>query len=170
MSVMDIFIHGSFFVEKESACRWKLRIIFLEGMAIFMWVLVKEFFNAVMQGAGEEMSRAGSGAIIVFFCMIAFSCITIGIFLEGRCATLYYVTAEGKRKLLGSLFVQKGEGIYRVKSPVTFLEKSESIYYYMHLPKDFAHRHYMEEILVELPAGKKRLAIKKQMQFKNGLK
>ena len=134
-----------------------------------MWEVAKEFIGAVMQGVGKEMSRAGSGVMVVLLCMIAFAFILTGIFMDSRCVMLYYVTAEGKRKLLGSLFIQKEEGNYRVKIPAHFFEKSESIYYYIHLPEDFAHRHYMEEMLVELPAGKRRLAIKKRMQFKNGL-
>lgn len=134
-----------------------------------MWEVVKEFIGAVMQGTGEEMSRAGSGAAVTFLCMVAFALVLTGIFIESRCVTIYYVTAEGKRKLLGSLLIQKEEGNYRVRIPGHFFEKSESIYYYIHLPEDFAHRHYMEEILVELPAGKRRLAIKRRIQFKNGL-
>lgn len=134
-----------------------------------MWEVIKEFIGAVTAGVGREISRAGSGAAVAFICMIAFLCIAAGIFIEGRCAVLYYVTTEGRRKLIGSLYVRKEEGNYRIKIPETYFDKSESIYYYVHLPEDFAHRHYMEELLVEMPSGKRRMAIKKQMQFKRGL-
>ena len=135
-----------------------------------MWEIVKEFLNLVMSGVGKEMSRLGSGAAITFFCMIAFVCIVAGIFLESRCVSLYYLTSEGKRKLLGSILIQRQEGNYKVRIPGHFFEKSESIYYYLQMPEDFAHRHYMEEVMVELPSGRKRLAIKKQIQFKSGLR
>ena len=134
-----------------------------------MWEVIKEFIGAVTAGVGKEIIRAGSGAVIAFICMIAFLCIVAGIFIESRCALLYYVTTDGKRKLIGSLYVQTEDGNYKVKIPEAYFDKSESVYYYVHLPEDFAHRHYMEEILLEMPSGKRRLAIKKQVHFKSGL-
>lgn len=137
---------------------------------IFMWEVIREFIGVVMTAVAEEISRAGNGVAIVFVCMLAFASIVAGILIESRCAILYYVTSEGKRKLIGSLYVKKQEGNYKVRIPGIYFEKSESIYYYIHLPEDFAHRHYMEEMLIETPSGKRRMAVKKQMQFKNGLR
>lgn len=134
-----------------------------------MWEVMKEFICVVIEGIGEEISRAGSGIVVSFFCMLAFLCILVGIFIESRCARIYYVAAGGKRKLLGNIYFRNEEGCFKVKIPEHFLEKSESIYYCIEVPKDFAHRHYMEELQLELPAGRKKMAIKKHMQFKSGL-
>lgn len=134
-----------------------------------MWEVLKEFAGTVISGTGEELRRAGSTAAVVFFCMLAFLCIAAGIFAESRCAMLYYLTPDGKRKLIGSIFIQKVRESYRVKIPSKFFEKSESIYYYLQLPEAFTHRHYMEEMQIELPAGRRRLPIKRQIQFKIGL-
>lgn len=161
MPVMDRNIHDSFCVIEDVA--------FFEREGSSMWEVIKEFIGAVMSGVAKEMGKAGGGAVVAFICMLAFLFIVAGIFIESRCALLYFVTAEGKRKLIGSLYVQTEDGNYKVKIPEAYFDKSESIYYYVHLPEDFAHRHYMEEMLIETPHGKRRLAIKKQMQFKSGL-
>ena len=135
-----------------------------------MGEIIKEFIFAVIGAAGEEINRAGSGIAVCVMCFVAFSCIMAGIFIESRCGVLYYITAEGKERLVGSVYFRSENAGFKMKIPEHFFEKSESVYYCIKVPKDFAHRHYMEELQLELPTGKKKFAIKKQIKFKQGWK
>lgn len=130
---------------------------------------VKEFLGMVLWKTAEEVSRAGRGMGITVLCMVAFFCIALGIYLNSRCALMYYIMPAGKKKFLGSLYIREVKGGFQIKVPGHFLEQSESIYYFLKIPAYFAGNHYMEEMKIELPSGKKRLAIKKQLTFQVNL-
>ena len=101
--------------------------------------------------------------------MVAFFCIIPGIYIESRCAKLYAVLEKNQKKLLGNLYIREQKGKLFVMVPKKLLEKSESIYYTLGMSDGFAGRHYMEELFLELPSGRKRVAVKKQVSFKCGL-
>ena len=134
-----------------------------------MYEMIKQFFNMVFSKTGEEICQAGRGMEVMLLCMVAFFCIILGLCLDSRCVVVYYVMPKGQKKLLGNLYIREEKGKFLVKMPKHFLEQSESIYYVLRIPRYFAKDHYMEEMVLELPSGKKRYAIKKTIQFKTGL-
>lgn len=135
-----------------------------------MGEIVREFLQVVFSVFAEETTEVGSGVGVIVLCMIAFACIIFGVFIESRCALIYYVAPKGKKQLLGSLYIQNGKEGFFIRIPERFLEKSESIYYYMKIPAGFAHAHYMESLFVKLPAGQQRHGVKKQLHFKVGMR
>lgn len=134
-----------------------------------LFEVIREFGNAVIAGTGEELMRLESGALVTTVCLLAVCLIGTGIFAESRFAVMYAVLAGGKEKRLGTLFLREtGKGL-SVQVPEKLLEKSESSRYLVRLPDDFARKHYMEELFLELPSGKRRVAVKKQIRFQAGL-
>lgn len=134
-----------------------------------LFEIVKEFVSAVAAGTGEELLRLGSSAAVTVICLLAFGLIGSGIFAESRSAVLCAVSPGGKEKPLGTLYVRETGGRLRMQVPERLLEKSESIYYVAKLPMDFAGKHYMEELFLELPSGIRRMAVKRQIRFQVGL-
>ncbi len=134
-----------------------------------MYEVIKEFACAVQSSVREELLRMGGSVGISLLCMVAFFCIILGIYIESRCAKLYAVLEKNQKKLLGNLYIREQKGKLFVMVPKKLLEKSESIYYTLGMSDGFAGRHYMEELFLELPSGRKRVAVKKQVSFKCGL-
>jgi len=137
---------------------------------VIMFEIIKEFIVCVVLKTWKEFSRdAGRGMGVMFFCMLAFFCIVFGIYLGSRCARVYCITPEGKKKLLGDIYIKETKGGYRTTIPSRLLERSDSIYYYMEIPAEFTDSHYMEQLLLDTPRGRKRIPIKKRVRFKIGL-
>jgi len=132
--------------------------------------IIKEIIVLVITQAGQELGRsAGKGLGVMFFCMLAFFCIVIGVFLSSRLASVYYITPEGKKRFLGDIYLKETKRGYMAKIPPRFLEKSDSIYYYMEIPQEFISGHYMEKLFLDTPSGKKLVPVKKIVRFQIAL-
>ncbi len=133
-----------------------------------MLELTEEFFRAVWSGVAEEICGYGGSALITVLCMAAAGGILAGIFIDARCAVLYAVTGN-HAKTLGSLYIREEKGYLLVKVPDKLLERSDSIYYTMQISPAFTKRHYMEELFLELPGGRRKVAVKRKVRFKCGV-
>lgn len=117
----------------------------------------------------EEVLHMGGSKGIILLCLMAFFCIIFGICIENRCVKLYQVLENNQKNMLGNLYIKEQNGRLFVTVPGKLLEKSESVNYALGIPEGFAKKHYMEELFLELPSGRKRVAVKKQVSFKCGL-
>ena len=135
-----------------------------------MFEIVKELFLCVILEAWREFGKEiGRSMGIMVFCILAFFCIVFGIYLSSRCACVYYITPEGKKKLLGDIYITETKSGYMATIPPRFIEKSDSIYYYMEISEEFTDSHYMEQLVLDTPMGRKRVPVKKRIHFKIGL-
>lgn len=133
--------------------------------------IIKEFAVLVMTKTCEELiGNAERGMGVMFFCMLAFSFIMAGIFLKSRLADVYCILPGGKKKLLGDIYLKDTKKGYTAKIPSRFLEASESIYYCMVIPQEFIEGHYMERLLLETPAGRRFVPVKRVIRFQSGLR
>lgn len=135
-----------------------------------MYERIQELILFLLLESWKEIGiDAGKGMGILFFCMLAFFCIVSGIFIDSRCACVYCITPEGKKKLLGDVYIKENRGGFTAVLPQRFLEKSGSIYYYMEIPAEFTGSHYMEQLFLETPMGTKLVPVRKKIHFKIGL-
>lgn len=135
-----------------------------------MFEIVKEFILCVVLEAWGELGKdTGRSMGVMFFCMLAFFCIVFGAYLGSRCACVYYIAPEGKKKLLGDIYIRETRGGYTAAISSKMLAKSNSVYYYMEIPAEFTDSHYMEQLFLDTPMGRKRIPIKKRTYFKLGL-
>ncbi len=133
--------------------------------------IIKEFSVLVVTKACEEsVQNVEKGAGAMFLSMLAFSCITMGIFLKSRLASVYCISPKGKKKLLGDIYLKETKKGYEAKIPSRFLEVSDSIYYCMVMPREFIEGHYMEQLLLQTPAGRRFVPVKKVIRFRAGLR
>lgn len=132
--------------------------------------VIKEFAILVVTKTCEEFGRnAEKGMGAMFFSMLAFFCITAGVFLKSRLASLYCISPDGKKKLLGDIYLKETRRGYTAKIPARFLERSDSVYYCLSIPQEFMEGHYMEQLLLETPAGRRFVPVKKVVRFQAGL-
>lgn len=136
-------------------------------MREMMWEFIKMVTSKGMEQVVKALEMGGG---ITIFCLLAFFCIAFGVFLNGRCACIYYISPKGKKKLLGEVYIWDKGKHFQLKIPECFLERSDSIYYYMEIPKRFASSHYMEELVLETPFERRIVAVRKRVHFKIGLK
>lgn len=134
-----------------------------------MYEVIKEFVCAVWSSVWEEVLYMGGGIGISLLCLAAFFCVILGICMENRCVKLYQVLGKNQKKMLGNLYIKEQNGRLFVTVPGKLLEKSESVNYTLGIPEGFAKKHYMEELFLELPSGRRRVAIKRYICFKTGL-
>lgn len=135
-----------------------------------MFEIVKEFILCVVLEAWRELGKdTGRSMGVMFFCMLAFFCIILGVCLGSRCACVYCITPEGKKKLLGDVYIKETRYGYKATISPRLLARSCSIYYYMEIPAEFTGSHYMEQLFLDTPMGRKSVPVKKRIHFKLGL-
>lgn len=106
---------------------------------------------------------------VVLLGSISLCCLAAGFYLLGRSAGLYCILPEGKQIFLGNFFVWEKNNFFWAKIPRHLLEKSQSVYYMVKLPEEFAEKNYRKELLIETPYGKIAASVQRKMFFRIGL-